>query len=243
MLENSIIIIPARLASTRLPEKVLREIDGKPMIQHVYDLALQTGAAHVLVACDDAKIMAGLEGKSVLTDVNHSCGSDRIFEALKIYEAQENRKFDYVINLQGDMPVFDPDIISDLCELLSSGEVDIATLANKITKEVDKENPNIVKPVLSFYGARKARALYFTRAACPHGSDDMYHHIGIYGFKRESLEQYVNMEQSELEKCEKLEQLRALEAGMRIDVAVVDDAPVGVDTEAGLEKVRKIIES
>lgn len=238
---NPIILIPARMASVRLPNKPLADIAGKPMIAHVWHRAMLTNIRTV-VACDSEAIAAAITnagGEAVLTRADHPSGSDRIYEALE--KLDPKGAHDVVINLQGDMPTFDPALIEALMVPLADADVSIATLAAEITDDGEKQDPAVVKPVLSFYDACHARALYFTRATAPTGEGALYHHIGIYAYRRASLKQFVFLPQSALEKREKLEQLRALEAGMRIDVSVVDTVPLGVDTPETLEKARKAL--
>lgn len=232
---NPLILIPARLASTRLPNKPLAVIGGAPMIVQVWKRAVASGIGDVVVACDSRAIADAVEtagGVAVMTDPNLPSGSDRIHAALGILDAK--KKYDVVLNVQGDMPTLDPSIIIASVKLLENKAVDIGTLAAVITDEQEKNDPAVVKIALA-----GSRALYFSRALIPHGDGPHYHHIGIYAYRREALETFVNLAPSPLEMREKLEQLRALEAGMRIDVAVVDAVPLGVDTPEGLEKARK----
>jgi len=243
---NPIIIIPARMAATRLPNKPLADINGEPMIVHVWRRSLASKIGEVYVACDDEQIYSAIEkvgGKAIMTASSHPSGSDRIYEALcKI----DNLDYDVIVNVQGDVPTIDPQIISAVLEPLKDPKVDIATLACKIKDEGEKSDPAVVKPVLAFENEtiakyKIARALYFSRAKVPHGEGDLYHHIGIYAYRRAALEKFVALPASPLEKREKLEQLRALEAGMIIGVAIVDTIPLGVDTEEHLEKARNLL--
>ncbi len=234
---NPIILIPARMASTRLPNKPLADIAGQPMILHVWRKAVQSGVGDVVVACDSNRIKEVIEqagGKAVLTDADLPSGSDRIWAALK----EININHDVVLNVQGDMPTLDPAIIKLAVALLKNKDVDIATLAAVIRDEQEINDPAVVKVAVAATG----KALYFSRATIPHGAGEHYHHIGIYAYRRAALEKFVTLPPSSLEKREKLEQLRALEAGMRIDVAVVDTVPLGVDTPETLDKARKWIE-
>ncbi len=253
---NPIIIIPARMASTRLPNKPMALIGGLPMIIQVMKRAQASGIGRVVVACDGEEIagaVRGAGGEAVLTDADLPSGSDRIFQALSKIDPDKNH--DVIINVQGDMPCLDPQIIKQVFTVLENLEVDIATLAAIITKEDEKNDPAVVKIVMSHESQvmreekipmthdpkpMTARALYFSRAPIPYGEGDLYHHIGIYAYRRQALEKFVSLPPSILEVREKLEQLRALEAGMRIDVAVVDTVPLGVDTQESLEKARKI---
>ena len=229
-----IIIIPARMASTRLPDKPIADIGGKPMIVRVWERAMQSGAGEVLVACDGEAIKQAVEkagGKAVLTNPELPSGSDRIWAALK----QINSNHDVIVNVQGDMPTLDPAIIKKTLVMLENKEVDIATLASIIRDEKEVHDPAVVKVAM----AESGKALYFSRSPIPYGEGEYYHHIGIYAYRRSALEKFVKLPPSPLEKREKLEQLRTLEAGMRIDVAVVDTVPLGVDTLETLEKARK----
>lgn len=244
---NPIIIIPARLASTRLPGKPLADIGGLPMIVQVLKRAQAAAVGDVVVACDGQEIAEAVTaagGRAVLTNPNAPSGSDRIFEALM--KVDPSGKYDVVINVQGDMPTLDPAIIKQTFKVLENPEVDIATLAAVITGEHEKTDPAVVKVVIGHYPSlahnklQIGRALYFSRATIPAGDGPLYHHIGIYAYRRAALEEFISNPPSPLEQREKLEQLRALEAGMRIDVAVVDVVPLGVDTPETLEKARNI---
>jgi len=242
-LANTITIIPARIAATRLPGKPLADIAGQPMIVHVWHRAIEAGIGRVIVATDDAAIVSAIEaagGEAVLTRADHASGSDRIAEALEI--ADPDREIDFVVNLQGDLPALDPAYLRACIEILEHGDADIATLA---AIEPDREvasNPNMVKVIgTPMPDSRHLRALYFTRSLAPSGDGPYYHHIGIYAYRRAALEKFIALPPSLLEQRERLEQLRALEAGMRIDVAIVDGCPVGVDTPADLERARNIL--
>ena len=243
-----VILIPARMASTRLPDKPLADIHGAPMIVHVWRRAMEAGIGPVFVACAEEAIKAAVEkagGQAVLTDPNHPSGSDRIFEALtKIDPA---RQFDAIVNVQGDLPTLDPALIRRAIDPLDEASVDIATLAVEITREEERTNPNVVKAVAAFapHGNGIARALYFSRATTPANADGKlgphYHHIGLYTYRRAALERFVKLPPGILEQREKLEQLRALENNMRIDVALVDTLPLGVDTPAELDRARALL--
>ena len=239
--ENPVVLIPARLASTRLPDKPLAEIAGLPMIAQVLRRAEDADCGPVVVACGEAEIRDAVEaagGRAVLTRPDHPSGSDRIFEALGIVDP--DGKHDAVINIQGDLPTLAPDLPRAALDLLTDPAVDIATLAAPITDADERDNPNVVKAVVSTApDAVSGRALYFTRAAAPAGDGPLWHHIGLYAYRRAALERFVQLPPSGLETREKLEQLRALEAGMRIDVAFVDTVPLGVDTPADLERARR----
>ena len=240
-LANPIVIIPARMASTRLPGKPLAPIGGVPMIVCVWRRAVAAGVGPVVVAAAEPEIVAAVEaagGKAVLTDPDLPSGSDRVFAALNAVDPAG--KHDVIVNLQGDLPALDPAQIRAVAGAL--GDADIATLAAEIDDPADRANPSVVKPVVAWEaGGLSGRALYFTRAAAPCGDGPLFHHIGIYAFRRESLARFVALPPSPLEKREKLEQLRALEAGMTIRVARVDSVPLSVDTPGDLEKARAIL--
>ena len=225
------------MASTRLLGKPMAIIAGLPMIVQVMLRAQASGIGRVVVACDGEEIAKAIRdagGEAVITDADLPSGSDRIFQALTKIDPE--KKHDIIINVQGDMPCLDPKIIKQVFAVLDNEAVDIATLAAVITDEAEKTDPAVVKIAMSGHG----RALYFSRATIPYGEGALYHHIGIYAYRRAALEKFVSLPPSSLEVREKLEQLRALEAGMRIDVAIVDTVPLGVDTIEGLEKARKI---
>lgn len=233
---NPIILIPARMASTRLPNKPLADIGGMPMIAHVVKRAQAAGLGEVVVACDGEAIAAAVAahgGRAVITDPGLPSGSDRIHAALR--QLDPRRAHDVVVNVQGDMPLLDPRIIVSAVRLLDNALVDIGTLAAVITSEAEKKDPAVVKAVMEPSG----RARNFTRESCASLDGRFLHHIGIYAYQREALEKFVSLAPSENEKREKLEQLRALDAGMRIDVAVVDTVPLGVDTPEGLQRARE----
>lgn len=239
---DTLVLIPARFASTRLPGKPLAEIAGLPMIVQVVRRAEEAKLGPVWVATDDETIHAAVEkagGRAVMTRADHVSGSDRIFEALSSIDPKKKVKF--VVNVQGDLPTIEPTTIRAALVPLKDKAVDIATVAAVIDNESDRANPNIVKVVGSGTGKNRMRALYFTRASAPAGEGPLYHHIGLYAYRRAALEKFVKLKPSGLELREKLEQLRALEAGMRIDVAIVDAVPLGVDTPAELEKARAIL--
>jgi 3-deoxy-manno-octulosonate cytidylyltransferase (CMP-KDO synthetase) len=240
--DQAIVLIPARMASTRLPGKPLADIGGAPMIVQVARRAEEAGATRIIVATDhpDIEAAVGAAGfQAVMTAESHQSGSDRIFEALN--RADPEGQAQIVVNVQGDLPTIDPDSIRAALAPLSDPEVDIATLAAVIHDEAEKTNPNVVKVVGSPLSETRLRALYFTRATAPHGEGPLYHHIGLYAYRRSALERFVSLGPSVLETREKLEQLRALEAGMRIDVEIVDTVPLGVDTPADLERARTIL--
>lgn len=245
--ENPIVMIPARLASTRLPDKPLADIHGAPMIVHVWRRAMEAEVGPVVVACAEeaiAEAVTAAGGRAVLTDPAHASGSDRIFEALR--KVDPEGRHDAVVNLQGDLPTLEPGLVRAVLRPLIEGPADIATLAVEITEASERSNPNVVKAAVSFpQGAETSRALYFSRCPVPWGGGDaaqpLYHHIGIYAYRRAALERFVALPPSPLELREKLEQLRALEAGLRIDVARVDTLPLGVDTPADLDRARALL--
>jgi 3-deoxy-manno-octulosonate cytidylyltransferase (CMP-KDO synthetase) len=249
MAQNDVVIlIPARLAATRLPGKPLADIGGLPMIVHVLRRAEAAGLGPVVVATDSEAIAAAVGkagGRAVLTRPDHPSGSDRIFEALNLVDPDRSAKF--VLNVQGDLPTIAASDIRAVFAPLADPAVDIATLAAEIRKPDERTNPNVVKvvgtPVGNPDGPRRLRALYFTRATAPHGDGPLFHHIGLYAYRREALARFVQLPPSPLETREKLEQLRALEAGMRIDVAIVDTVPLGVDTPEDLETARRMLGS
>jgi 3-deoxy-manno-octulosonate cytidylyltransferase (CMP-KDO synthetase) len=230
------------MASTRLPGKPLADIAGVPMIVHVLRRAQAAAIGPVMVATDSPEIAACVEkagGRAVMTRADHGSGSDRIFEALR--SADPAGTAEIIVNLQGDLPTLPAADIAAALSPLADPLVDIATLAAEITDARERGNPNVVKVVGSPVAPRRLRALYFTRADAPAGEGPSYHHIGIYAYRRAALERFVGLPPSWLEQRERLEQLRALEAGMRIDVTVVDSVALGVDTEADLERARALI--
>ncbi|MED5573241.1 MAG: 3-deoxy-manno-octulosonate cytidylyltransferase [Pseudomonadota bacterium] len=240
MPSNPVILIPARMGSTRFPDKVLAEIAGAPMIVQVWRRAQEAALGRIVVAAAEPAIVAAVEavgGEAVLTDPEHPSGSDRIYEALmKIDPAGDH---DAIVNVQGDLPTIEPDAIRAAIAPLQDPAVDIATIGAEITIDEERTNPNVVKAVAAIApGERIGRALYFTRATAPSGKGPLYHHIGLYAYRRAALEEFVALPQGVLEQREKLEQLRALEAGMRIDLALVDTVPLGVDTPADLARAR-----
>ena len=241
--QNPIVLIPSRLASTRLPDKPLADIHGAPMIVHCLRRAREAGFARVAVACGDAAIAEAVQaagGEAVMTDPNHPSGSDRIHEALTRLDPE--RRHDAVVNLQGDLPAIDPKIVSAALTPLGDPAIDIATLATPIVDAHEIDDPNVVKAVLSLEtGQSVGRALYFSRRPVPSGEGPLWHHIGIYAYRRAALERFVALKPSPLERREKLEQLRALENGMAIAAAVVDTLPLGVDTPADLDRIRQVM--
>ncbi len=236
---NPIVLIPARMASTRLPNKPMADIAGVPMIVQCYRRAQESNLARVVVACDSAQIAEAIVkegGEAVLTDPDLPSGSDRIHAALAQVDA--TGEHDIIVNLQGDMPTLDPSVIASVLEpLISDERCDIATLAAQIHTGEERANPAVVKAVI----AQTGQALYFSRNLIPSGEGVHYHHIGIYAYRRAALEKFVAMEPSPLEQREKLEQLRALEAGMKMGISVVDTVPLGVDTPEQLEQARALL--
>ena len=237
-----ITIIPARMASTRLPGKPLADIAGTPMIVHVLRRAEAAGTGQVVVATDSEAIFACVEkagGRAIMTRADHVSGSDRIFEALT--SADPEGRCAIVLNVQGDLPTIDAADIRAAVAPLADPAVDIGTLAAEIAREDERSNPNVVKVVGSPLSPKRLRALYFTRATAPAGDGPLYHHIGLYAYRRAALERFVKLPPSPLELRERLEQLRALEASMRIDVAIVGGVPLGVDTPEDLERARQLL--
>ncbi len=237
-----LILIPARMSSIRLPNKPLADIAGRPMIVHVAARAAESGLGRVVVATDTDKVAdavraAGFE--AVMTRADHQSGSDRIHEAL--LRLDPRRRVEVIVNVQGDLPTIDPATISAAIPPLDDGSVDIATLGAVIAREDERDNPNVVKIIGSPLSATRLRALYFTRATAPWGDGPLYHHIGLYAYRRAALERFVALPPSALEVRERLEQLRALEAGMRIDAEIVDTVPLGVDTPHDLERARAML--
>lgn len=241
-MSDPLILIPARLAATRLPDKPLADILGEAMIVHVWRRAVEAGIGPVAVATDaqpiaDAIVDAG--GRAVLTRADHASGSDRIHEAAETLDPEG--RHDVIVNVQGDLPTIDPRAIAASILPLADPAVDIATLVAEITREEERTDPNVVKMVGSDVAPGRWRALYFTRATAPFGEGPLYHHIGLYAYRRRALSRFVGLPPSRLERRERLEQLRALEAGMRIDAVAVDDVPLGVDTSSDLARARDIL--
>src|SRR5205085_3460952 len=247
-----LIVIPARMASQRLPGKPLADIAGEPMIVHVLRRAVAAAVGAVVVATDSEAIAAAVEkadGRAVMTRADHVSGSDRVFEALA--SADPDARAGIIVNVQGDLPALDPADIRAAIAPLADPAVDIATLAAEIVRDEERTDPNVVKVIGSPVApiARdnrrpalmRLRALYFTRATAPAGEGPLYHHIGLYAYRRAALKRFVGLPPSALELRERLEQLRALEAGMRIDVAIVGSVPLGVDTPAELERARVLL--
>ena len=240
---NPIVLIPARMASLRLPGKPLADIAGRPMIVHVLERAEAAAIGPVVVACAEPAIADAVEsagGRAVLTRPDHASGSDRIFEALQVIDPAG--RHDAVVNLQGDLPTLAPALPAQALALLADPAVDVGTLAAEIADPAERSDPNVVKAVVSCQpGSTQGRALYFTRATAPSGEGPLWHHIGLYAYRREALARFIALPPSPLERRERLEQLRVLEDGMRIEVAFVDTVPLGVDSPAQLVRARALI--
>jgi 3-deoxy-manno-octulosonate cytidylyltransferase (CMP-KDO synthetase) len=239
-MSKPIVLIPARLAATRLPNKPLLDIGGAPMIVQVWRRAVEAAIGPVAVAAGDQAIVGAVRkagGTAVLTRADHPSGSDRIFEALNLLDPAGAH--DVVVNVQGDLPTLDPKAIRDALLPLQDPDVDIATLVARITTDEERNASHVVKAAVAFAaGARVGRAIYFSRLPVPWGEGPLWHHIGLYAYRRAALQRFVGLPPSLLEQREKLEQLRALENGMRIDACSVDVVPLGVDTPADLEQAR-----
>ncbi|WP_099867098.1 3-deoxy-manno-octulosonate cytidylyltransferase [Pararhizobium haloflavum] len=239
---QTIVLIPARMASTRLPGKPLADIAGRPMIVQVAARAREADIGRVVVATDSAEVAEAVRAagfEAVMTRADHRSGSDRVAEALATLDPDGT--VSTVVNLQGDLPTIEPRSVAAALVPLGDSAVDIATLCVEIKDAAERTNPNVVKVVGSPIGADRLRALYFTRATAPHGDGPLYHHVGIYAYRRKALQRFVDLAPSVLEQRESLEQLRALEDGMRIDAAIVEAVPLGVDTPDDLEKARDIL--
>lgn len=239
MTAKALVLVPARMSSTRLPGKPLADIAGLPMIVQVMRRAEEAQVGRVVVCTDSREVadsVASHGGEAVMTREDHPSGSDRIYEALG--KIDPDGAFDTIINVQGDLPTIDATSIQASVKPLSDKAVDFATLTTQVTEDDEKTNPNVVKLVGTEVSPGILRALYFTRATAPHGDGPLYHHIGLYAWRRAALKRFVELPPSPLELREKLEQLRGLEAGMRCDAAIVDTVPLGVDTPADLERAR-----
>ena len=236
-----IVLIPARMASTRLPGKPLADIGGVPMIVQVMRRAAEADIGPVVIATDSREVADAIEaasGRVVMTRADHASGSDRIFEALTMVDP--DGRHDVVVNVQGDLPTVAPAAVAAAAAPLADAAVDIGTIAAVITRDAERTDPSVVKAVGSEIAPGRLRALYFTRATAPWGEGPLLHHIGLYAYRRAALTRFVALPASRLEQREKLEQLRALEAGMRIDIVIVDDVPLGVDTPHDLDRARAI---
>jgi len=235
---KAIVLIPARMASTRLPGKPLADIAGVPMIVRVWQQAVAADVGPVVVAAGEREIADAITakgGRAVLISADLPSGTDRIFAALQTIDAAN--QYDVIVNLQGDLPALDPAYVRVVAETLTASGADMATLVTDIRDAADNDNTNVPKAVVTWAG-NLGRALYFTRARAPHGEGPLLVHIGIYAYTRAALARFVALPPSPLEQREKLEQLRALEAGMSIAVARVDSVPLAVDTPADLERAR-----
>ncbi|RWF29300.1 MAG: 3-deoxy-manno-octulosonate cytidylyltransferase [Mesorhizobium sp.] len=239
-----IVIIPTRLGSTRLPGKALADINGQPMITHVWRRGVEADVGPVVVACGDkqiADVIHELGGRAVLTDPALPTGSDRADAAVRLIDPQA--LYDTVVILQGDLPTIDPRTLrATLDPFARNAACDIATLATEIKDALELEAPQVVKIALALQpGETIGRAIYFSRSIIPAGEGTYYHHVGMYTYRREALSRFVNLRRGILEQRESLEQLRALEAGMWIDVNVIQTEPLGVDTLADLTRARAIL--
>ncbi len=239
---EALVLIPSRMASTRLPRKPLVEIAGQPMIVHVLRQAEAAQIGPVVVACDDEAIKSVVEaagGHAILTSPDHASGSDRLHEA--VTKLDPDGRFGIILNLQGDVPLIEPEAARAAFDPLADASVDIGTIMTEIRTEEGRIDPSFVKAVVTPVEGRRYRALYFTRATAPSGDGPLYQHIGVYAYRRSALARFVSMPPSGLEMREKLEQLRALEAGMRIDVSLIDSAPLDVNTPDDLARLRNIL--
>ena len=238
-----IIVIPARMASARLPGKPLADIHGRPMVVQVWRRAVEAGLGPVVVACAEAEVadaVTAAGGRAVMTRPDHPSGSDRIHEALGRVDPEG--RHGVVVNLQGDLPTMDPDGLRAAVGVLDDPAVDIATLVAEITDPAERDDPNVVKAAVAIPpGGRTGPALYFSRAPMPAGEGPLYHHIGLYAYRRDALDRFIALPPGVLERRERLEQLRALENGLRMAAARVDTVPLGVDTPADLDRARRLL--
>lgn len=235
-------MIPARMAATRLPGKPMADINGQPMIVHVWRRAIEADIGAVVVATNSVEVadaIAGVGGRVTMTRVDHPSGSDRVFEALASFDP--DHRHDVVVNVQGDLPSISPPAIRAALGPMQNVAVDVATLFAEIRLAEERHSPFVVRMVGSVHSPGRFRRLYCTRATAPTGEGPLWHHIGLYAWRRAALERFVALPPSPLELREKLEQLRAREAGMRIDAVAVDDIPLGVDTPADLERAREML--
>lgn len=242
---KSLIIIPSRMQSSRLPNKPLADIEGKPMIIRVFEQAKKAQSCDVIVACDGLAIQEVVHqagGKAIITPAELPSGTDRIYDALCTYDPSE--QYDIIINVQGDLPLIDPQIINKIRQvMISEPDADIVTPVAQIHDANELASDAVVKVAVDINDQGLGRALYFSRCTIPWGKGPIYHHIGIYGYRRASLQKFINYAPSGLEKRESLEQLRALENGMNIIAVEVDKAPLGVDRLEDLETVRKWVKN
>lgn len=237
---NNLIIIPARLESTRLPNKPLADIKGLPMVIHVLNKGLESSCGDVIVATSNIEIYDVVRSygeKAIMTNPDHPSGSDRIFEALNIFDP--GKQYKNIVNLQGDLPTIDPYLIKLTFQLIENNQdADISTLGGSINDEDELANPNVVKA----YVEKVDQTLYakdFVRSPKGYNKEKLFHHLGVYGYKRRSLEKFIKTKQSKREQDLKLEQLRALDNGMSIVIDLINEIPIGVDTEDDLYNVRK----
>ena len=241
--ENTIVVIPARMASVRLPGKPMADICGLPMIVQVWKRAVEANVGKVLVAVAEneiAEVIRSHGGDAIATDPALPSGSDRIAAALKLRDIHE--KFEYVVNLQGDLPTIDPLAVRRCLAGLTNASVDIATIAARIDNETDVQNPNVVKAIAPLSNEREvAYARDFVREVGPEHEAPFWHHIGVYAYRRQALERFVGLPVSTREARRKLEQMRALDNDMRMAVVRVDSVPLGVDAPADLEAARVIL--
>ncbi|AOW49913.1 3-deoxy-manno-octulosonate cytidylyltransferase [Acetobacter ascendens] len=238
---SSLVVIPARLASTRLPGKPLADIAGRPMVLRVWDAAMAANIGPVVVAAADQEIydaVTAAGGTAILTDPNLPSGSDRVWQATQVFDP--DGKYDVLLNLQGDLPTFDPQALRAVMDVMANPTYDVGTLVAPVTSDAEKNASSVVKVACDFSGdTQTAPALYFSRQPIPWGNGPLWHHIGVYGWRRAALERFVALPPSGLEKRESLEQLRALESGMRIGCTRLASAPFGVDTPEDLERARR----
>jgi len=241
-MKSPVILVPARLAATRLPGKPMADIAGEPMIVAVWRRAIEADVAPVWIATDSEDIAEAVRaagGQAVMTGTHHPSGSDRVFEA--VGRIDPDQRYDAIINVQGDLPTVSPATIRASALPLEDPEVAIGTPVAVIEREEERTASSVVKMVGTPLGGGRFRALYFTRATAPWGEGPLHHHIGLYAWRRAALARFVALPPSPLELREKLEQLRALEAGMRIDAVEVGEVPLGVDTPADLERARAML--
>jgi 3-deoxy-manno-octulosonate cytidylyltransferase (CMP-KDO synthetase) len=240
---NALVVIPSRLAATRLPNKPLADIHGTPMIVHVWRRATEAGIGPVVVACGDVAIRDAVKaagGEAVMTRPDHPSGSDRVWEAVQAVDPQG--QYDIIVNVQGDMPTLDGGFIRRALDPMADPSVDITTLVCEIADPSERDRPSVVKAVVAWQPRGGiGRALYFSRATVPTGPGPLYHHLGLYAYRRSALERFVSLPPAPLELREKLEQLRALEAGMRIDVVEIATVPLNLDTPEDLERAREML--
>lgn len=238
-----IVVIPARMAATRLPGKPLADIGGRPMIAHVLDRAREAGIGPLAVAAGEPEIVAAAQAagaQAVLVAADVPSGTDRVQRAMAVLDPEG--RYDVVVNLQGDFPTIEPATLRAVLDPLADPGVDIGTLVCPIADEAEANTSSFVKAACAFAGeSRVAPALYFSRLPIPWGDGPRWHHIGVYAFRRAALDRFVSLPASPLELREKLEQLRALEAGMRIAAARVDHGPFGVDTPHDLDRARALL--